>query len=113
MDYKALGRNIRKYRSIAGLLQEDLAEKCECSNSHIGQIENAKTIPSLDMVVRIANALSVTVDQLIGDSYDHPELVYLKDIAVRVEKYSVEKRIKACESLSTYLDALEKFSAAK
>lgn len=113
MDYKALGKNIRKYRNIAGMRQEDLAEACGCSNSHIGQIENAKTVPSLDMVVRIANALSVTIDQLIGDSYDHPELVYLKDIAGRIEKYSVERRIRACEALSIHLEMLERFSATK
>ena len=63
MDYVILGKNIRKYRQMRGLRQEDLAEICDCGNSHIGQIENARGIPSLDMIVRIANALSVTVDQ--------------------------------------------------
>lgn len=65
MDYVILGKNIRKYRQMRGLRQEDLAEICDCGNSHIGQIENARGIPSLDMIVRIANALSVTVDQLL------------------------------------------------
>ena len=113
MDYDALGRNIRKYRRAAGLRQEDLAEKCDCSNSHIGQIEKAKTIPSLGMVVRIANVLSVTVDQLIGDSYNQPEIIYLKNIEARIKTYSPEKKIQACESLNTYLDTLEKFGSMK
>ena len=38
MDYVVLGRNIRKYRQMCGLRQEDLAERCGCGNSHIGQI---------------------------------------------------------------------------
>ena len=81
MDYITLGKNVRKYRLILGFSQEELAGKCSCSNSHIGQIENARGIPSLDMVVRIANSLSVTVDQLRGESYSNPEVVYLREFA--------------------------------
>ena len=110
MDYKTLRKNIRKYRLILGWKQEYLAEKCGCSDSHIGQIENARGIPSLDMVVRIANSLSVTVDQLLKESYSNPEVVYLRELAERIEKYPVARRIQACEALMAYLDSLEKFS---
>ena len=110
MDYITLGKNVRKYRLILGFTQEELADKCECSNSHIGQIENARGIPSLDKVVRIANALSMTVDQLLKESYSNPEVVYLREIAGRIEKYPVARRIQACEGLMAYLDSLEKFS---
>lgn len=110
MDYAIIGKNIRRYRLISGLRQEDLAERCSCSNSHIGQIENARGIPSLEMVVRIANALSVTVDQLLRENYEEPEKIYLKEIAERIDRYPVKQRIHACESLLAYLDSLEKFS---
>lgn len=110
MDYVVLGRNIRKYRQMCGLRQEDLAERCGCGNSHIGQIENARGIPSLEMVVRIANALSVTVDQLLREYYAEPEKVYLKEIAERIEKYPVKQRIYACEGLAEFLNTIEKFS---
>ena len=69
MDYETLGKNIKKYRLLCGMRQEDLAEECGCSNSHIGHIENHRTIPSLEMVVNIANALGVTIDRLLSDSY--------------------------------------------
>ena len=91
MDYITLGKNVRKYRLIHGFTQEELAGKCECSNSHIGQIENARGIPSLNRVVKIANALSVTVDQLLKESYSNPEVVYLREIAERIEKYPVAR----------------------
>ena len=95
MDYVILGKNIRKYRQMRGMRQEDLAEICDCGNSHIGQIENARGIPSLDMIVRIANALSVTVDQLLKEYYSEPEKVYLREIAERIEKYPVKQRVYA------------------
>ena len=110
MDYMVLGSNIRKYRMTLGMRQEDLAEMCGCSSSHIGQIENARGVPSLEMTVKISNALSVTVDQLIRADYVNPERVYLQEIAERIDKYPVKQRIQACESLITYLDSLERFS---
>ncbi len=110
MDYVILGKNIKKFRQLKGLRQVDLAEMCDCSDSHIGQIENARGIPSLDTVVKISNALEVTVDQLLKESYENPEMVYLKEISERIEKYPVSRRIMACEGLMHYLDSLEKFS---
>lgn len=108
VDYSALGQNIRKYRTVAGLRQEDLAEKCNCSNSHIGQVENARTIPSLDMVVAIANALNVTVDQLLIASIDHAELVYLREMEKRIKKLPTATKIIACDELSNLLLIIER-----
>ena len=107
MDYKTLGQNIRRLRVTQGFRQEDLAEKC---GSHIGQIENGRVKPSLEMTVRIANALNATTDQLLAHEFSRPEKIYLKEIAERIEKYPVSKRILACEGFNTYLDSLEKFS---
>lgn len=108
VDYSALGQNIRKYRTISGLRHEDLAEKCNCSNSHIGQVENARTIPSLDMVVTIANALNVTVDQLLIASIDRAELVYLREIEERIKKLPTATKIIACDELSNLLLIIER-----
>lgn len=85
VDYKTLGQNIRRLRVTQGFRQEDLAEKCGCSSSHIGQIENGRVKPSLDMTVRIANALNATTDQLLAHEFSHPEEIYLKEIAERIE----------------------------
>ena len=51
MDYVVFGENVRKYRKIANMTQESLAEMCDCSIGHIGQIENGNNIPSLDIAV--------------------------------------------------------------
>ena len=93
MDYKALGKNIKKLRLMAGLKQ----------------IERNDSVPSFDMIIRIANALDVTVDQLVCRELKYPERVYLKEISERLEKYSVEKRIVACQGLIKYLNMLEEF----
>lgn len=80
MDYKTFGQNIRRLRVTQGFRQEDLAEKCGCTTSHIGQIENGRVKPSLEMTVRIANALNATTDQLLAHEFSHPEEIYLKKL---------------------------------
>ncbi len=107
MDYKALGKNIRQRRLLAGMRQEDLAERCNYSTSHIGQVENAKTTPSLETIVRIANALGVTVDQLLYESIDQKEGVYLRDMELRVRKLPLKIRITACDVLNNVLSIIE------
>lgn len=109
MDYKLFGQNIKERRRELKLRQEQVAEMCECSTSHIGQIENGRVKPSLEMSVKIANALQTTMDHLLVQEYACPEKVYLKEIAERIETYPVEKRILACEAFKVYLDSLERF----
>lgn len=110
MDYETLGKNIRKYRLLRGIRQEDLAELCHCSVSHIGHIENGLGKPSLEMIVIIANSLGTTVDQLLSEYYKNPTAVYLREIALRIEGYDVSQRILVCESLENYLNTLERFA---
>ena len=111
MDYIALGKNVKKFRLMRSMRQKDLAELCDSSDSYIGHIENERGIPSLEMVVKIANALEVTVDQLLSESYKSPEVIYLREIAERIEKYPVSQRIQACEGFNAFLDSLEKFGS--
>lgn len=108
MDYDALGKNIQIYRKQANLTQAQLAEKTEYSDSYIGQLENARTKPSMEAIVRIASALSVTVDQLLVKDIVYPERIYLKEITERLEKYSVAQRIVLCDMISTFLDTFDK-----
>lgn len=107
MDYGALGRNIKQYRMRAGLRQEDLAELTNYSDSHVGMVENGKTIPSLDMVVSIANALNVTVDQLLWESFDCKDNIYLQELERRILRLPEEARITACKAVIDLLDIIE------
>lgn len=108
MDYKKLGKNIRKYRIMQGWKQEELAVAAGCSISHIGQIENARGIPSLEMVVKIANALRVTPDQLLLDSSDVTETIYMKEIEDRLKKLPTATKIIACDAIADLLDIIER-----
>lgn len=107
LEYKKLGANVRKYRKVAGLTQEELAEIIGCSNSHIGQIENGRGIPSLDTMVKISNALGLMVDQFVIADSEHPELIYLHEIGVKLKSYPLKKRILACEMIENLLRVID------
>lgn len=108
MDYQLLGRNIRKYRLRLGWNQEELAEQVGCTSSHIGQIENNRGIPSLEMTVNIANALHTTVDQLLLDSLDCPEIVYLRDMEQKIRSMPIPIKLLTCEILQDVMEIIEK-----
>ena len=61
----SLGKRISFYRSKSNLTQEALAAKVNCSREYIVQIENGTKVPSLSVLVEIANTLSVSADELL------------------------------------------------
>ncbi len=62
--YKNLGKNIKIKRKELDLSQQELADKAGISLNFIGKIEVAFSKPSLDTVIKIANALEITVSEL-------------------------------------------------
>ena len=66
VDYVGIGERIRRVRKNRGWTQAGLAETVGCSTANITNIKKAKTKLSLNMVVRIADVLGVSVDELLG-----------------------------------------------
>ena len=81
LDYKAIGKRIKIARIKADLTQERLAEMVEISPTHMSNIETGTTCVSLTAIVSLANALSVTVDDLLCDSVVKSKVQFEKDIA--------------------------------
>lgn len=67
LDYKEIGRNIRYYRQRANLKQNQLSDIIDVSPQHISHIESGVKL-SLPVLVKIANALSVDTDSLLGNN---------------------------------------------
>jgi len=65
-----LSKNMKKYRGIVDISQEELAKAVQISPSFYGNIERGIRIPSIDTLVAIANALQVGVDYFLVDSLD-------------------------------------------
>ncbi len=61
-----VGRNVRRLRRARGLSQERLAELAGNTAKHIGQIERAEVNVGLDVLTRIAAALSIDLADLFA-----------------------------------------------
>lgn len=81
LDYIKIGQRIRSARKELKLQQAELAYMAGLTTSHMSHIENGQTKPSLPTIVKIANVLSVSVDELLCDSMEQTKRVYDKRIA--------------------------------
>ena len=63
---ESVGGRIRKARTQSGLTQEALAAKANVSISTLSKIETGTSIPTLDVLVRIAIVLEQTLDTITG-----------------------------------------------
>ena len=68
LDYKIIGKRIKELRTQKHLTQAVLAEISGVEPSNISHIERAATKLSLPTLVSIANALEVTLDELVYDN---------------------------------------------
>jgi transcriptional regulator with XRE-family HTH domain len=58
---RRLSKNVRYLRTLHGLTQEQLAERVGNTHKHIGEIERARVNVGIDVVSKLARALSVDV----------------------------------------------------
>jgi len=66
-DGEVFGSLIRKLRGERGLTQEVLAERTELSVSYIGFIERGENVPTLTIVIDLAEALDVDAADLVRE----------------------------------------------
>ena len=74
MNYgQIIAEKIRRYREENHLYQWQLGEKLGVSDAAIGKYENERVMPSVDVIVRFARMLGITVDELLLSSFNHQE----------------------------------------
>ena len=67
LDYTEIGRRIARRRKELGLKQAQVCEMVDINDKYLSCIERATSIPSLEVIMRLAIALDTTPDEfLIG-----------------------------------------------
>ncbi|HZU60726.1 MAG TPA: helix-turn-helix transcriptional regulator [Solirubrobacteraceae bacterium] len=62
-----LGERIRQLRKEVGWSQAELGEKIGTDSQRVSRYENGRITPSLDAIVRVAEAFNVSIDYLLVD----------------------------------------------
>ncbi len=79
MDFGSRITSVRKQKKIS---QSELGKLANVSGDIVGKYERNEMKPSIETARRLANALNVTLDYLVGDS---DTTVFDKDITKRIE----------------------------
>lgn len=85
LDYVLIGQRIKAARSKLGLQQAEVAYRAGLTNSHMSHIETGQTKLALPTIVKIANVLSVSVDELLCDNLEQVKHIYDNQIAEELE----------------------------
>lgn len=92
MNFLELSQTIRSIRQAQGMTVEQLAKKSGFSKGFISQVENFRQTPSLKALVRIADALGVSLSTLFTEPENGvPEYTFGQlDNGVEVERSDSE-----------------------
>ena len=67
--YLIFGQNIQEYRKKQGRTQEELAAALDCDQKYVSRLENGYARPTLEICLKVANFLQVSIDDLLDQTY--------------------------------------------
>ena len=92
VNFTLIGSRIAEIRRSQNCSQMRLAELTDLSISYISHIETAKKKPSLESIVKIVNALNVTVDEVLCGNQLYDPCIYQTDIDLLLADCSLSER---------------------
>lgn len=94
-DVKVLfGMRMKELRKNAALSQEELAEKAAISSKYISRIEMGQHFPSIDTLVKLADALNVELKDFFELAHETDEPRELKGILNGLIKEADKDKLK-------------------
>lgn len=103
VDYKEAGKRIAKRRKELGLKQRQVNEMAELSDKYLSNIETARSIPSIDVLMRICKVLKTTPDYILLGSvnvYNDTDMDNL--IKEKIKTLSAEQKKFVCSFIEWY-----------
>ena len=61
-----LGDKIKNIRYKYNISQEDMAKTLEINRNYLSRIETNKTLPSVEMLLKLAKTFNISIDSLLG-----------------------------------------------
>lgn len=101
LDYQEIGKRIAKRRRQLGLKQSEVEERANIGYKYLSSIERAISIPSTEVIMRLAIALDTTPDEfLVGTARREGER--WRNVAERLRAMN-DKQLDLAESFLTWL----------
>ena len=102
LDYAEIGKRIARRRKELGLKQTEVCERAGINDKYLSCIERATSIPSLEVVMRLALALDTTPDEFLVGSvrYDGDQW---RDVAEKLRTMN-PKQLDLAQSFLAWLN---------
>ena len=107
MDKLTMGNRIKEARKNQKLTQEQLAERLDVSVEFVGQIERGLKLPSMQVFVKLIEALNVSADYLLRDSVSTGQLFGENALGRKIENLKPKQRIALEALIDTYIQYLD------
>lgn len=88
-----LGDRIKELRRQRQLTQDNICDIIECSRQAISRWENNKQIPNTEALTKLASALGVTTDYLIGREEDTKKETFSAEPNISEQRLNIENVI--------------------
>lgn len=109
IDYSLLGKRLKALRKDHHLTQEVLSERAGISNQYLSNIENSRSIPSLETVVALCRALHATPNDILLGTDSVSEDYLVTDLVLRLKQCTPSEKRMLCG----FLDLLEQEQNSK
>lgn len=105
LDYKEIGRRIARRRKALKLTQAVVEERAEIGYKYMSAIERGTSIPSVEVIMRLAIVLETTPDEFLVGTARH-EGAEWKNVAELLRPMDA-KRLEMARSLLMWLSEQE------
>lgn len=106
MERAALGKRIRESRIKKGYTQQDLADLAKIGVVYISEIERGVKMPSLNIFIKIIDALDVSADYVLRDELPSGKEYICIEITEKLLTLTPSQRKTAADILNAYLNNL-------
>ena len=103
VNYRTIGNRIRRERKLKHITQDALAQKVNVNAGHISNIENCHTKVSLETLVKICNALGVTLDYIMASDCINPSSAIDSQILVEVRNCDDKAKEQILQIIRSFL----------
>ena len=108
MEKSFFAKNLISIRKTKGISQRDLAKKTGISTRMIAYYEGKSSIPSIEILKKLANALNVTVAELVDPEHKIQEIQNLNTRTIKkiqlLEQLPPEDQRKVLDYIKDLLD---------
>lgn len=102
-----MGDRIRESRKAKKLTQEQLAEILDVTPYYMGELERGNKTPSLDLFIKLIEALDVSADYLLRDIVSVGNVYGDTRMSRKLENLTPKQRVALEALIDTYIKYLD------